>query len=166
MQLRVLPNGYFSFFISTEFLSKGLRPTSQSIRNNSMLIECKGAVGMLGALGSIDELEVNTLLSSNEEIIKDDFPFPQVLVLDKHILVCNRESIYEIVGNTLELKITTTGGRLWSVASFQDFLYISNGVVAITRDPFTGIYSERSDLPKSSAICNFNGQVIVGNSND
>ena len=159
--MRVLNNGYFSDTWTSEDLSKGLRSTDKSIRNQKVLTRCDGMVGIDGLLGTIPTITLSTLWS-NDLIIKDDFPFPQIFALDKFMLICNRASILEYNGATLISKISATGGELWTVASAHDFIYLSNGVVSIIRDPATGNYS-LSDAPVCSAILNFNGQIICGN---
>jgi hypothetical protein len=160
--MKVLANGYFSDEFSGENLSKGLRTSNHMGRNNKFLTVCKGAVGRDGVLGTVPTLNLNTITNS-VLVVKDDFPFPQIFTTEKHTIVCNRTSILEEFNGALILKLNVTTGGAWSLVSFENFIYLSNKVVAVIRDPFNGTYSISSTLPKSSALCNFNGQVIIGN---
>lgn len=160
--MKILPNGYFSVTYTSEELSKGLRPTGVMPRNNTYLTKCNGAVGFEGVLKTLSTLSLSTVFNINE-IIQDDFPFPQLFITDHHVIVCNRTSILEYNGSAMEEVLTgiTTGG-MWSLASSFDFVYLSNGVVAVIRNPENGEYAVDSDAPIASAIGNFNGQILVG----
>ena len=159
--MKVLNNGYFSDSWDGEVLAKGLRSTAKTLRGVKTLSRCDGLVGQDGLLATIPEITLSTLYSSSL-VIKDDFPFPQIFTLEKFIIVCNRTSILELTGAGLVSKATTVEGELWSIASSHDFLYLSNGVVSLVRNPQTGEY-ENTDAPVCSAILNFNGQIICGN---
>ena len=148
----------FSFTITSEQLTRGLRPSSKAPRDSKFLVESKGAIGQDGVLCAIDEL---TRLATAE--VTDTFPFPQLFVFTNLILVCGRLKIYELTSGSLSLKYTaTTGGSTWTAVDFYNYVYLSNGREAVTRNPDTGVYSLSSTLPKAMSICNFNGQVIVG----
>ena len=45
---------------------------------------------------------------------------------------------------------------------FYDYIYLSNGKVAVVRNANNFNYTKSTILPVASAMCNFNGQVIVG----
>jgi len=148
----------FSFTITSEQLTRGLRPSKRAPRDSKFLVESKGAVGRDGVLCAIDEL---TRLATTE--VTDTFPFPQLFVFTNLIIVCGRLKIYELTSGSLSLKYTaTTGGSTWTAVDFYNYVYLSNGREAVTRNPDTGVYSLSSTLPKAMSICNFNGQVIVG----
>ncbi len=148
----------FSFTITSEQLTRGLRPSSEAPRDSKFLVESKGAIGEDGVLCAIDEL---TRLATAE--VTDTFPFPQLFVFTNLILVCGRLKIYELSAGALSLKYTaSTSGSTWTAVDFYNYVYLSNGREAVTRDPDTGVYSVSSTLPKGMSICNFNGQVIVG----
>jgi hypothetical protein len=162
MQLKILPNGVFAFYVPTELLSKGLRPTRRAIKNNSMLVKCDGAVGIDGTLSTIPNFYRSSIFES-ALVIKNDFPYPQVFKTDDLVIVCNRTSILELVRGSLVSKISSlTGGGKWSFAASGRFVYLSNGIVTVTRSPSNDVYSLDTTLPKSTSICNYNGQVIVG----
>ena len=147
-----------TFTITSEQLTRGLRPSSRAPRDSKFLVESKGAIGQDGVLCAIDEL---SRLTTTE--VTDTFPFPQLFVFTNLILVCGRLKIYELVSSALSLKYTaSTSGSTWTAVDFYNYVYLSNGREAVTRNPDTGVYSLSSTLPKAMSICNFNGQVIVG----
>ncbi len=148
----------FSFTITSEQLTRGLRPSKRAPRDSKFLVESKGAIGEDGVLCAIDEL---TRLATTE--VTDTFPFPQLFVFTNLILVCGRLKIYELVSGALSLKYTaSTSGSTWTAVDFYNYVYLSNGREAVVRNPDTGVYSISTTLPKGMSICNFNGQVIVG----
>jgi len=147
----------FSILISSEQLSRGLRPSSTVPRNSRYLITCTGAVGRDGVLQAIDELD-----RINTDAITDPFPFPQLFVFPNLIIVCGKTQIFELVGASLTLKLLVAAGSTWTAEAFGEFVYLSNGTVAVTRDPDSHIYSLSTTLPTASSICNFMGQVMVG----
>jgi hypothetical protein len=147
----------FSITIDSPKLSKGLRPSKRMPRNSGYLIECQGCVGRDGVLQVLDEL---SRLSTTA--ITDTFPFPQIFVFTNLIIVCSNTVIYEWVAGTLVEKLTVTAGALWTAIDFYDFVYMSNGNVAVLRDPGSQEYSVTADQPRAMALCNFNGQVLAG----
>lgn len=159
--MKTLNNGYFSDRWEAGELAGGLRVTDKVPRGTKTLAVCEGAVGIDGQLNTIPVPTISALYASSL-VVKDDFPFPQIFTLEKFIIVCNRTSILELTGAGLVSKATTVEGELWSIASSHDFLYLSNGVVSLVRNPQTGEY-ENTDAPVCSAILNFNGQIICGN---
>jgi hypothetical protein len=150
--------GEFTFTITSEHLSRGLRPSKRSPRDSKWLWESTGAVGRDGVLSAVD-----SLTRINTASITDTFPYPQIFTFTNFILVCSATKVYEWNGSSLVLKYTaTSAGTTWSAVDFYDYIYMSNGKDAVTRDAFSGVYSASSTLPKANAICNFNGQVVVG----
>ena len=159
--MNILENGAFSDEWDANTLASGLRASSKLYRNAKSLSQCDGCIGIDGLLSTVPTLSLSNLYNSSL-VIKDDFPFPQIFTLEKYIIVCNRTTILELVGSTLVLKATVIGGELWSIASSHDFLYLSNGVVSLVRNPENGKYVI-TDAPICSALINFNGQIICGN---
>ena len=159
--MKVLANGYFSDEWEATLLAAGLRQSSRLPRNTKTLSRCDGCVGIEGLLSTSPDIAVSAIHAS-DLVIKSDFPFPQIFTLEKYVVVCNRTTILELVGASLVLKATVTGGELWSIASSHDFLYLSNGVTSLVRNPLNGEY-EATTAPVCSAILNFNGQIICGN---
>ena len=147
----------FSITIDTSKLSKGLRPSKRMPRNSGYLVKCSGAVGRDGVLQALEEL-----VRIATTAITDTFPYPQIFVFTNLIIVCSSTKIYEWVGGSLEEKLTVTAGSLWSAIDLYDFIYMSNGVVAVIRNPESNVYSITANQPKAMAVCNFNGQVLVG----
>lgn len=146
----------FKLTLSSQEIGRGLRPSKRVPRNSGYLTTCKGAVGKDGVLQVLDSM--NSLDLSD---ITDGFPYPQIFIFPLMIIVCGETQIYEWVAGALVLKITVSAGATWDAISFGDYVYISNGVVSIVRDPATREYAI-SDLPQASCICNFNGQVFIG----
>ena len=93
--------------------------------------------------------------------ISDGFPYPQIFDFTKMTIVCGKTKIYEWVNSALVLKLTVAEGQTWRALDFNDFIYMSNGVVSVTRDPVTQVYSVSSQ-PAARALANYNGQIIIG----
>jgi len=161
--MEISSDGKFSMTIGSDILSKGLRSMNKRPRNSKYLIECIGAVGIDGVLQTLDELEnIGLTITGSESEISGSFPYPQIFVLTNLIIVCNSTTIYEKDGSTYDEKLVVTAGSTWSLVDFYDYVYMSNGNVAVIRDAQSKVYSLTTDLPTTMAMCNFNGQVIVG----
>lgn len=146
----------FSFTIKTDKLANGLRPSKRVPRNSGYLVTCAGAVGKDGTLSVLDGItQIDT------SCITDAFPYPQIFVLTNMIIVCSSTKIYEWTGSLVE-KLEVTAGSSWTVVDFYNYVYMSNGVVAVIRDSGDGVYRETTALPTASSIADFNGQVIIG----
>ena len=146
----------FEIAIGAKNLARGLRPSKRIPRNSQSLITCNGAIGKDGTLSALDELT-----SIDTSAITDGFPYPQLFVLTNLVIVCSQTKIYEWTDSLVE-KLTVTGGTPWSVVAFNDYVYMSNGAVAVIRDPDTKKYSVTNDLPIAGSMVNNNGQVVVG----
>lgn len=158
--MEVLRDGTFSFTIAGNELARGLRSSKRAPRNAKFLVECVGAVGIDNILQVIDDLKTDRI---DTGVIADAFPYPQVFVFTSVILVCGSQTIYEWDGTTLNSVIgPVTAGQLWSAVDYYRFIYLSNGVVTVLRNPTTGLYALSSAQPIANAICDFNGQVIIG----
>jgi hypothetical protein len=159
--MEVLKDGTFTHSIDSETLARGLRPSKRAARNSNYLIECHGAVGIDKVLQVIDDLElsrVDTTLT-----IFDTFPYPQIFVLPNLILVCGSDMVYEYDGSSLNAVLGPVAvGNLWSLINLHDFVYMSNGVVSAIRVPTSGVFELVTDQPVAEAMCNFNGQIMVG----
>ena len=154
-------DGVFTIEIPSGDLAKGLRPSKRSPRNAKFLTQCEGAVGLDNVLQVLDDINLDLIDTS--ATITDGFPFPQIFVFTKVILVCGKTKIYEWDGSALgAAKITVTAGLTWSGVDFGEFIYMSNGKVAVKRSATSQVWSVDSTLPIASGICNFNGQVIIG----
>ena len=146
----------FDFTIESKELARGLRPSKRVSRNSQYLVTCNGLTGKDGTLSALDEL---TRIDTSD--ITDAFPYPQIFVLTNMIIVCSSTKIYEWTGSLTE-KLEVVAGSSWAVVSFFDYVYMSNGKVAVIRDYDTGVYSETTTLPTASSIVDNNGQVVVG----
>ena len=151
-------DGGFTFEIDSEDLSKGLRPSEYSPRNEKFLTECIGAIGYEKSLQAVEDI---TSLLVDTSIITGGYPYPQIFVFTSHIIVCGRTKVCELVAGSLVIKYVATAGIRWSAVDFREFIYLSNGKVSVTRSAADGTYS-LSDLPITSTICNFKGQVMIG----
>lgn len=149
--------GKFSHVIGAKQLSRGLRRSKRNPRNSGSFINCQGAVGRDEVLQVLDEL---TRITTTE--ITDVFPFPQIFVFTNIIIVCGLTEIYEWVNDALVEKIEVAAGGMWTAVDFYSYVYLSNTKVAVARSASDGTYSETSDLPTNAAVCNFNGQVLIG----
>jgi len=149
--------GRFSYEIDSTKLAVGLRSSPRGIRGKDHLITSKGAIVKDGILVSIDKL---TRLATT--VITDVFPYPQIFVFVNSVIVCSSTKIYEWVDGALVFKLTTTAGSTWSAVDFYNYVYMSNGVVAVVRDSDSEEYSITTNLPTANCVVNFNGQVIVG----
>ncbi len=150
-------NGRFSHIIKGSELSKGLRRSKRNPRNSGFLVTCNGAVGRDGVLQIIDDL---TRMTTTE--VTDVFPFPQLFVFTNIIIVCSLTTIYEWVSGSLVSKLVVTAGGMWSAVDFHDYVYMSNGRVAVVRSAAAKTYAETTNLPNVTTMCNFNGQVLAG----
>jgi hypothetical protein len=158
MELSVAQGGKFTFTIKTKELAQGLRRSKSNSRDNDFLVTCIGAIGKDGVLQATDPL-----IRASTTAITDAFPFPQIFIFTNMTIVCGLKTIYEWNGTTLTLKYTAAAaGGLWSAVDFYDYVYMSNGKVAVIRDAGSYVYATSAIQPTATAICNYNGQVIIG----
>ena len=111
----------------------------------------KGSAGIVWATGT-----------AYKDGINDGFPYPQLFVLTNMIIVCGQTGIFEWDGAKVVRKLTVTAGSTFSATDFSDYVYMSNGTVSVIRDAATKTYSITTALPVAGAICNYNGQIIIG----
>jgi hypothetical protein len=152
--------GTFTVTITAEQLKRGLRPSKRTPRNTGFLVECVGAVGYDGVLQALEALS-----RYNTSVITDVFPFPQIFVTPSFIIFCSATKIYEYnpITTALDLKYTTSeAAGVWTIAVFYDYAYLSNGKIAVVRNAASKTFGITTALPSATAICNFNGQVIIG----
>jgi hypothetical protein len=148
----------FTFTFSSEQLAKGLRHTKRNPRNSERLTVCKGAVGRDGILQILDELK-----RLDTSAISTNFPYPQIFVFIDLIIVCSSTKIYEWDGSALVEKLDILNAHsTWSAVDFYEYIYMSNGGVAVFRNSTSGVYTITESLPSANAMVNFNGQVIIG----
>lgn len=155
--MEILRNGKFTINLRAKDLAKGLRPYEDIPKNEHYMTDLSGLVAQDGMLKSLD-----TMTRIDTSVITDSFPYPQLFVLANRILVCGETKIYEYNGS-LTLKITaSSSGDIWKAVDFFDYIYLTNGSVVIIRDSKDGTWAESTDYPVASAVCNFNGQVLLG----
>ena len=158
-----LQNGEFTTSIETADLAKGLRWTRRNPRNSKFLTQASGAIGYDGVLQALVDITGDYIDISSLSGV--EFPFPQLFLYTNLIILATQTDIYEVTPTTKTLsasKITVSPGILWSAVDLNDYIYMSNGVVAIERGAFSREWSLSTTLPVAGAICNFNGQIVVG----
>lgn len=153
-------NGQFQIEIGTSELARGLRPSKRVPRNSKFLTICDGAVALDGVLQVLQDLSGDAVDVS--ALVGVAFPYPQIFVFNKVIIVCSNATIFELVAGSLVAKLTVAVGLTWSAVDFYDYVYMSNGKVAVKRSATSGIWALDTTLPIASGICNYNGQVLVG----
>lgn len=140
-------------------LHKGLRVSQRNPTNSVSLVVSKGCAPREGVLSTLDQLQQLDTSVLGEV----SFPFPQMFVCLSALIVCTQTEIFELLSGTLTSKLSgITPGSTWELVDFYDFIYLTNGIVAVTRDPATHVYAVSSTLPYGSAVCNYNGQVMIG----
>jgi hypothetical protein len=158
VEISVAQGGKFTFTIKAKELSQGLRSSKQNPRDKDFLVTCIGAIGKNEVLQVTD-----ALIRIATATITDGFPFPQIFVFTNMIIVCGLNKIYEWDGTSLILKYTAAvAGGTWSAVDFHDYVYMSNGKIAVIRDAGSYVYALSSTQPSATAMCNYNGQVIIG----
>lgn len=158
--MEVLSDGTFTFNFETGDLMRGLRSSKRAPRNEKFLVQCVGAVGIDQVLSVIDDLESDRI---DTESLGASWPFPQIFVLKYMTLVCTDARIYEYTGGGLTLRhgpVSTDG--LWSCVDYFDYLYMSNGAVAVRRKATSGNWSTVSSLPYAKSMVDYNGQIMLG----
>jgi hypothetical protein len=158
--MAVLQNGQFSITIGSEELARGLRPSKRVPRDSKYLNECEGAVGLDGVLQVLSDLSLSAVDVS--ALVNVVFPFPQLFVLERLTIICTLTKIYELVSGSLVEKLTVPSGITWSVVDFKDYIYMSNGKVAVVREATSQIWTINYTLPTACSMVNFNGQIMVG----
>lgn len=153
----------FSYVIKGDQLARGLRPTKRSPRNAGLLVTSQGAVGRNNILQVPDQL---TLLDTQYDLY-EDFPYPQLFYFPNVTIICGESDIYEWDFDAEEVvhKLSVTAGGKWSAVAYADYVYLSNAAVAVVRDPGSKLYAETTSLPTATAMCDYNGQVIISGPN-
>lgn len=155
--MEVLRDGKFTVTLSNKDLAKGLRKNDKLSRDRHGMIEMTGLVSQDDVITALDELS-----RIDTDVITDSFPYPQLFILSNYILICSSTKIYDYSSGSLELKITTTAGSTWKVIDFIEYLVLTNGIVNVIRTASSGVFSVTTDFPEANAICNYNGQVLIG----
>ena len=151
--------GKFSITIESSELARGLRPTSRLARNQKYLTQCQGAVGIDNVLQALSKLTDDLIDFTGYTFT---FPFPQLFTFKKIIIIADRTDVYELVSGSLVHKINVTAGLTWSAVDFYNYIYMSNGKVAVTRAAEDQAWDVVTSLPICSGMCDLNGQVVIG----
>jgi len=153
--MEVLRSGKFSHVITQ--LNLGLSKTDTDIRNSNFLTSSSGIVIKNGVMQTVSD--INQLDTS---IIGGSFPYPQIFTLTNLIIGCNQTEIYEYESSNWTLKYTADAGSTWEVLDFHDYIILSNGRQTVVRDAESKLYSMSTTIPTGMALCNFNGQLLIG----
>lgn len=145
-----------SLVLNNQEVALGLRKEEKQAKNVFAKTELSGMITQKGMLRSNP---VHTRIDTS--IITDGFPYPQLFVLNKVVIICGRTDIYEWNGTALIHKINVTGGMIWKVLENFNFIYLTNGEVSVKRDPWSKYYA-LDDKVVSSSLCNYNGQILAG----
>jgi hypothetical protein len=143
-----------------KFITKGLAK-NKNPRNNPLLSSSIGAMVYEGSLCADQDLITFQIdLSAYAPIY---WPYPQLFTLSDNVVICLETKILELQGNNVVPVLTGLPvGYPWTLLDFHSYIYLSNGVVAVTRNPQTLAYAVDTTVPKAMAACDFNGQVLLG----
>jgi len=157
-----------------DYISKGLRPRGRSRRNAEGLVECYNL--RCGPRG----LEPYTPLSNpiSGVDLSPSWPFPQLITSTRYKFLVTRDEvggqdrIYEVSNDYSTITLIAlishstygVGGR-WSIADFDEYVLLSNGVYVVYRDTTVDTFDSTTALtstPTCNSICNFKGQLVGG----
>lgn len=85
----------------------------------------------------------------------------QISTLRNYIYVVTTTGIYEYKNGSLTQVHSVESSDTWGIADFGEFIFFISQSKVIVRDPFTGVFSEVSDIPKGFDAVNYNGQCLV-----
>lgn len=149
------------FVVELSEIVKGLRQKERSPNNIPTLTEISGIYPREGLLASLPE-PVQIALT---DLPEQTFPFPQLFKLTNLTLVCGENSIWEFneTNNSFaEVLANIPGNHTWSVIDFVEWIYLTNGKVAVVRNAGSKQYEVVTELPFGSCLCNYNGQILIG----
>lgn len=155
--MEVLRNGKFTINLSNKDLAKGLKKNNKLARDRHGMTELTGLISKDDVITAMDQL-----IRIDTNIITDGFPYPQLFILSNYILICGSTKIYDYSSGSLILVATVTAGNTWKVVDFIEYLILTNGVVNVVRSASDGTFNISTDFPEANAICNYNGQVLIG----
>jgi len=152
-----------SFSTKLALFQTGLRKHDKNQLNQPGLVDSYGLVG--GDYG-LEAFEGIQRLFSNPVAIVD-WPFPQLFKFTDATYLATRTALYSVgIDWSLTLEIGPVAeGYTWDAVDFQSFVAFTNGSVGLLRDVSTGVFSIASTVvfPLCLTMCNYNGQVIIGN---
>jgi hypothetical protein len=158
-----------------EALKKGLSPVQMVPFNSQFLYECLGFRCGKGGL------EPQKILTNPIPSIYDlyySWPFPQFIsgelyrILVVRDLTGGRDLVYSVSEDCQTLVLIATlpydtygMGGLMEVADFGEYVFMTNGVVAIIWNPATlawQAFVSTANIPLMTTVCNLKGQAIGG----
>jgi len=138
---------------------RGLRPYERAPRDSAFLIECKGGIGRAGTFMTLPPLDLTIPVT----FTTGGFPYPQIFVFIGHILIACQTEILEWDAPFAVSKISSLPiGSPWAAVEYNDYLYLSNGVVAVSRNTLDGTYQIDHSLLAAEALLDAHGQVMIG----
>ena len=160
--------------IKAEAIGRGLAPAGNVV-NNPYLTESKGAyafekiIQSLSQLNQIDTTSIPETVPGGPDPPPLTSPYPQFFVLSDVFVVCTETAIYEYHPYENPPSLTKmidglTPGVSWDCLDFKTFLYFTNGMTAVVKQPNTGDYVVDTVIGYGQCVCNFNGQILMGNS--
>lgn len=94
-----------------------------------------------------------------------DWPFPQLFRLNSMNLLVARNTVWSLdetyTPASYQFASASTVEK-WSVADYHSFVLMCDGTYTYKRNPSTGVWSS-ADTLHAGCICDFSGQVIMGN---
>ncbi len=136
---------------------KGLRPQENSRGDSVYLTE---ALNVRKVDGAFHSFLGTTILTTPDPVV-------QINQLKNLIIVITTTSFYELQSNVLDLKLSIASTGRWGIADFGEFILLVDPTRTVSRDPLTGAYALRYDIPEGYDAVNYNGQcLIVGSSGD
>ena len=138
-------------FNTTIELKKGLRPQENIKTEDVYLVKAQGVLNKDGALHTI---EWPSLLTTPDPVI-------QIQQLKNHVIVITTTHFYELINGNLVPKIALASSETWGIADYGEFILFNDSTRTVSRDPLSGAYEQRYDIPKGFDAINYNGQCLI-----
>lgn len=138
-------------YTSEVVMKKGLRPIENIKTEDIYLTQAQGLISEDGALHTID---TPTVLTTPDPVL-------QIVQLKNRAIVITTTSFYELVNSTLTLKLSIASTGRWGIADYGEFILFVDPTRTVSRDPFTGVYTTRTDIPKGFDAINYGGQCLI-----
>lgn len=144
--------------IGQQLLGAGLVP-NKNPKNRPGLDQAIGAVPFQKVLVSLWQYTAEDTASLGTP----SFPYPQMFVFPKVTVVCMPTEIFELMAGSLISKIDgLTAGDPWSAYEYAPYIYLTNRLVTVVKDPDSSLYRIDDTVPSGSAVLQWNGQVFIG----
>lgn len=141
----------------------GLGVDENSPLNSPGLLECYNLMPTSQGLETVVPLQLPV------DNIVFDRPFPQIFFGKSYRILATRTAVYTLVGGfDIELSLyPITPGRQWDLVDYWNYILMTNGNRLVYTDTTTSppTWTSASSLPTtplSSTMCDFKGQLILG----